>query len=76
MEKEILTKKFGDKEVEEIASYSDERMVFVDNLQNLDPKISVRIEAFVVVLCLKGKASLFVDDQFHEIQVNDVFICL
>ena len=47
MEKEILTKKFGDKEVEEIASYSDERMVFVDNLQNLDPKISVRIEAFV-----------------------------
>ena len=43
MEKEILTKKFGDKEVEEIASYSDERMVFVDNLQNLDPKISVRI---------------------------------
>ncbi|CDE58671.1 uncharacterized protein BN646_00579 [Parabacteroides sp. CAG:409] len=75
MEKEILTKKFGDKEVEEIASYSDERMVFVDNLQNLDPKISVRIEAFVVVLCLKGKASLFVDDQFHEIQVNDVFIC-
>lgn len=27
MEKEILTKKFGDKEVEEIASYSDERMV-------------------------------------------------
>ena len=75
MEKEILTKKFGDKEVEEIASYSDERMVFVDNLQNLDPKISVRIEAFVVVLCLKGKASLFVGDQFHEIQVNDVFIC-
>lgn len=75
MEKEILTRKFGDKEVEEIASYSDERMVFIDNLQNLDSEMSVKIEAFVVVLCLKGKASLFVDDKFHEMQVNDVFIC-
>lgn len=75
MEKEIQTKKFGDKEVEEFAAYSDERMIFVDNLQQMDPVGCVRVEAFVVVVCLKGKASLFVGDKLHELQANDVFIC-
>ena len=75
MGKEILTRKFGDKEVKEIASYSDERMVFIDNLQLLNLQESVKIEAFVELLCLKGKASLFVDGKFYEIQANDIFIC-
>lgn len=73
MEKEIL--KMGHNEIKEIAAYSDERMVFIDKLQNLNPQKSVRIEAFVVILCLKGKSSLFVNDASFEIQANDVFIC-
>lgn len=74
MGKDFITKDFNDKEVGKIADYIDERMIFVENLQHLDPKMSVRVEAFVVVLCLKGKASLYVNDQFYEIHANDLFI--
>lgn len=74
MGKEIVTRKFVDKEVEIIADYSDERMVFIDNIQHLDPQKDVKVEAYIVVLCLKGKASLYVNDQFYEIHANDIFI--
>lgn len=74
MVKDVVTRKFGDKDVGIIADYSDERMVFIDNIQHLDPQKDIKVEAYIVVLCLKGKASLYVNDQFYEIHANDLFI--
>lgn len=75
MNKEIISKSITDEDVKQLATSYDNRMIFIEDLQNLDPQTSVKVEAFVVVLCLKGKASLFVNDKFHEIHVNDIFIC-
>lgn len=40
----------------------------------MDPQKDIKVEAYIVVLCLKGKASLYVNDQFYEIHANDLFI--
>lgn len=75
MGKDIITKSIEDEEIKQFATYYEGRMLFVDNLQKLDPRTSIKVEAFVVVLCLKGKASLFVNDKIHEIHENELFIC-
>lgn len=75
MRKEIITRSIEDEDIKQFASY-DGRIIFVDNLQMLnDSHPNVKVEAFVAVLCLKGKASLFVNDKFHEIHENELFIC-
>lgn len=76
MEKYNTLNKFAeDEKVKETASYYDNRIALIDTLQNLDTKQAVKIETYMVVLCVKGKASLYINEKFHEIQANDLFIC-
>lgn len=71
----IVNKFEENKDVRESASYYDNRIALIDDLHNLNKKTIVKIEAFMVVLCVKGKASLYINDKFHEIRTNDLFIC-
>lgn len=76
MEKYNTVNKFAeDEKVKETASYYDNRIALIDTLQNLDTKQAVKIETYMVVLCVKGKASLYINEKFHEIQANDLFVC-
>lgn len=76
MEDYKTVSKFEENEdVKESASYYDSHIALIDNLQHLNEKQAVKIEAFMVVLCVKGKASLYINDKFHEVKANDLFIC-
>ncbi len=50
MGKDIITKSIEDEEIKQFATYYEGRMLFVDNLQKLDPRTSIKVEAFVAVL--------------------------
>ena len=56
------------------ATYRDERIIFFDNLHHMRCNARTRVESHIVVLCLKGKASLFVNDQNYELQANEILI--
>lgn len=63
-----------------MAIYCDDRFAFVENLHdyfNAQQEMKeVKIDVFVVVLCLRGKASLCINGDMYEMQTNDLLVCL
>ena len=57
-------------------TYSDDRLAIIDSISSLGRKeYRVRVEAFIALLCLKGKASICINGDIHTIQANDLFLC-
>ena len=54
---------------------SDGRIAFIENLQNVGTQGPVRLDAFIAVICLKGKASLYINGNLYEIYPGQVMIC-
>lgn len=62
----------------EIATYCDQRIAFLENLSDLDLSEStapIKLEAFLVVVCLKGKSTININGKTFNIQPNDLMIC-
>ena len=55
--------------------YGDDRIAFIENLQRLGQTNPVRLEVVFAVLCLRGKASLYINDKSYEVKANDLLIC-
>lgn len=75
MEKKTSYEAMNDIRERNIKVYSDNRIAFIDELQNLKEPGPVKTEVIVIVLCLKGKASLYLDGETFHIGVNDLLIC-
>lgn len=66
MKEEIMTK---------VLSFMDNRLAIIEDLQSLNSEDVVKLESHVTVLCLRGKASLYINGEAHEIKANDLLIC-
>lgn len=60
---------------EGIAYYDDDIMV-IDKLQHIKTERAImKIDAYIIVLCLKGKGSFSMNDTSHTIDENDLLVC-
>lgn len=59
----------------DVAVYCDDRIAFIENLNNIDMNGPVKLETFIVVLCLRGKAELNINGQTYHMGSNDLLIC-
>ena len=55
--------------------YNNGELAFFDNLENINTSSPFKIEAFAVVLVLKGRASVIINGSQYEAGANDMFIC-
>ncbi|RHJ86758.1 helix-turn-helix transcriptional regulator [Parabacteroides sp. AM08-6] len=56
-------------------AYHDDNITMIDRLQNIHAKHLMKTDAYVVVLCLKGKGSFCMDNTPYTINENDLLIC-
>ena len=57
------------------AVYSDERIAFVENLQNLERVEPMKLEHFLMMVCLRGQATVNIEGKTYEIRPHDALIC-
>ncbi len=62
-------------ELKGITVYSDNRIAIIENLNHINLVGPVKMEAFLIILCLKGRASLYIEGCNYEINANDLIIC-
>ncbi len=55
--------------------YADEQIVFIENLQDVDRMGFVKLEHFVMIVCLRGHATINIEGSPHDIRPNDALIC-
>lgn len=60
---------------EGIAYYDDDIMI-IDRLQHINAGHAImKIDAYIIILCLKGKGSFSMNDTSHTINENDLLVC-
>ena len=74
-EKELLIGSMSDIAVRNLAAYTDNRIALIEDLQNLSSYGAVRTGIVVITLCLKGKASLYLNGDSYAMYPNDLLIC-
>lgn len=57
--------------------YHDDRIMIINHLHEMDllPTPPVRLESYMVILCLKGKGQVSLNKSLFEISKNDLLIC-
>ena len=57
--------------------YQDDRILIIDHLHEMDlhPTTPIRLESYMVVLCLKGKGQVMLNNSPLEIKKNDLLTC-
>ena len=63
-----------DNNTQETGVYSDGRIAIIDKIKDINQPKSVKIEDFVLLLCLKGKATIYINDELHEVRPGDMLI--
>lgn len=58
-----------------IATYGDNSLAIIEDLQHIDIDRAVSLESYSVVLCLKGKGSLFINNRSYDIHEHDILFC-
>lgn len=56
-------------------NYADDDLIIIDNIKVLGVPDALYTNMNLILLCLKGKAQMFVDGEGFEISNNDIFIC-
>ena len=57
-------------------AYYDDNIMIINRLQNINPKHAImKVDAYITILCLKGKGSFYMNDTYHTINENDLFVC-
>lgn len=81
MEKEIELIRMSNTEImEKVAAYKDEQIIILNQVSKVDEierasSVSVKADFFLAILCLKGKASLLVNNNFYHIGPNELLLC-
>ena len=60
---------------EHIATYCDNRLALIDDLHTLDQTNAVRVEFIMAALCIKGRASLYINGEAYTMNEYDLLIC-
>lgn len=60
---------------QDIALYCDDRIAIIENLDNIEGIETAKIKDFLVLLCLKGKASVYINSSLYTVQPQDMLIC-
>lgn len=64
------------KQTEEIKTESsDNRVIVIDHLRYLGEAALLNGNSHLTLLCLKGKASLYIDGEYQILHANDLLIC-
>lgn len=58
-----------------VATCCDNSLMIIEDLQHIDVGKTISVEAFIVVLCLKGKGSLFINNRSYDIREHDMLFC-
>ena len=63
------------------AAYKDDRIAMVDSIQSLkngqtNLAAMVKVDAVLLVFCVKGKASFFINGNSYMLHPNDLMICV
>lgn len=75
-DKNIIVGNLDNKEILEIvATYHDDRIAVIDKLQDITIKKAIWMQAVSIILCQKGKASIYIDNQLYEMHENDLLMC-
>lgn len=63
--------------VEKASIYQDDRIMIIEHLHEIDLLSAppVRLESYMVVLCLKGKGQVSLNNNLFEVRKNDLVIC-
>lgn len=57
------------------AAYCDDHIAFIENLNNLPQSGAVRIDMFLMLLCMRGSATVTLNDRTFDIAAGDLIIC-
>lgn len=57
------------------AIYADDQMVFIESLHDLERVGPVKLEHFVIMVCLRGHATINIEEHSYNIHPNDTLIC-
>lgn len=57
------------------AVYSDERIAFVENLQNQEFGEAMKLEHFLMMVCLRGQATVNIEGRTYDMRAYDALIC-
>lgn len=60
---------------EHIATYRDNRLALIDDLHTLGQTNAVRVEFIIAALCIKGRASLYINGEAYTMNEYDLLIC-
>lgn len=58
-----------------LTTYCDNRIGFIENLKNDDGIEIIKLNVTLVILCLRGQSSLFINGELSHINANDLLIC-
>lgn len=61
--------------LEKVSTFYDDRFAILDNIHGLGKNLMAKVEAFVVIVCLKGQGTLYVNGVVYDIRPNDMLIC-
>lgn len=79
MEKEIELIRMSSTEImEKVAAYKDEKVIILNQegeLNDIKRTSMIKTDFYLAILCLKGKASLFINSTPHSIEPNGLLIC-
>ena len=56
-------------------AYCDDRIAFIENLNSLPQEGAVRINMFFMVLCMRGSATITLNDRSFEIGPGELLVC-
>lgn len=74
MSEEVKTEKWGGDLMKKVSAYYDDRIAIICDLKKLNYEEPIKADAFLLTLCVKGKASLFIDGKSYDIRENDLLI--
>lgn len=62
-------------EIQKSTIYNNGELAFLDKVSDINLTESIQMEIYVVGLCLKGKASLYINGTPYIVYKDDIFIC-
>ena len=63
-------------DIKQRAIYHNGELAIIDNLHEIVCEDVFNENIHIFILCLKGKASVYMNEQTYTIQENDLFVCL
>lgn len=69
-----LTEEFLN-ELETRAVFFDKDLLIIDNLKDLDLSGKIEVDAYILLLCTKGRSTIMLNDRNYNMAENDLFIC-